>query len=82
MANGSVQPPPTPGVPVQGQMNNPGPPGGPPLPAAPGAAPIVGTLVRSIADYRPDIGQSISTAQQDNVNQMAVQIVSMMEKGW
>jgi hypothetical protein len=78
----AAQPPPTPGIPVQNQMNNPGPPGGPPLPPAPGAAPVIGTLVRSIAEYRPEIGQSISTAQQDNVNQMAIQIVSMMEKGW
>ncbi len=35
MAAGSAQPPPTPGVPVQNQMTNPGPPGGLPLPAAP-----------------------------------------------
>jgi hypothetical protein len=82
MAAGSAQPPPTPGVPFQGQTSSPGPPGGPPLPPAPGAAPILGAIVRSIADYRPEIGQSISTAMQDNVNQMAVQIVSMMEKGW
>jgi hypothetical protein len=39
-------------------------------------------IVRSIADFVPEIGQSISTAQQDNVNQMAQQIVAMMEVPW
>ncbi len=45
-------------------------------------ADLQGVLVRSLAYYRPELGQSISTAQQDNVNRMADQIVSMMEVPW
>jgi len=84
---GSASPPPTAGNPVPGATNMPGPPGaapGPPGPpgAAPGTQPIQGVLVRSVAYYRPEIGQSLSTAEQDNCNQMAEQIVSMMEIPW
>lgn len=80
---GGASPPPTAGNPVPGATNVPGPSGGPPLPggAAP-VLPIMGTLVRSVAYYRPEIGQSISTAMQDNVNGMAERIVAMMEVPW
>src|SRR5262249_44647945 len=78
-----ASPPPTAGTPVPGATNIPGAPGAPP--AAPRTVPaglIQGVLVRSVAYYRPEIGQSLATAEQDNVNQMAEQIVSMMEIPW
>jgi hypothetical protein len=56
------------------------PPGTPPPPGAPPRPPPV--LVQSIADFIPELGQSLATAYQDNVNRLAVQIVSMMEKPW
>jgi hypothetical protein len=42
----------------------------------------VPTVVRSIAYFRPELGESLTTALQTNINLMAVQIVSAMEKGW
>ncbi len=39
-------------------------------------------IVQSLASFTPEIGQSLTTAEQDNVNRLAVQIVSMMEKPW
>jgi hypothetical protein len=56
------------------------PPGVPPAPGAPLPTPPV--LVQSIAGFIPELGQSITTAQQVNVNRLAIQIVSMMEKPW
>jgi hypothetical protein len=80
----SASPPPTAGNPVPGATNLPGAPGAPP--GAPGVAatalPLQGVIVRSVAEFVPEIGTSISTAQQDNVNRMAEQIVAMMEKPW
>jgi hypothetical protein len=35
-----------------------------------------------VADFRPELGESLSTAQQMNYDRMAVQIVSMLEKPW
>jgi hypothetical protein len=78
-----TSPPPTTGNPVPGQTNAPGAPGG-----VPGSLPGVptslkgGVLVRSTASYAPEIGQSLATAQQDNCNMMAQQIVNMMERSW
>jgi hypothetical protein len=43
------------------------------------AIPVV---VRSVAHFRPELGESITTAMQRNIDDMAVQIVSVMEKGW
>jgi hypothetical protein len=60
----------------------PGAPGGLPLPPGAPPPPWALQLVRSIAHYRPELGESISTAQQANVNRMAIQIVSMMEAPW
>ncbi|HTU19062.1 MAG TPA: LPS assembly lipoprotein LptE [Gemmataceae bacterium] len=74
-------PPSTAGNPVPGQTNVLGPPGGAPA-VAPGMMPIMGVLVRSIAYYAPEIGQSLATAQQDNCTSMALQIIDMMEVGW
>jgi hypothetical protein len=39
-------------------------------------------LVRSLGHYRPELGESIATAQQTNCFRMAEQIVNMMEKAW
>jgi hypothetical protein len=62
----------------------PPPPGTPLGPLPPGAAvpPWAFQLVRSVAHFRPELGESISTAQKKNVDRMAVQIVSMMEAPW
>src|SRR5262249_15837903 len=38
--------------------------------------------IRSVAYFRPELGESITTALQKNVQQMAKQIVAMMEKPW
>lgn len=48
---------------------------GPPPPPPP-------LLVTSIGNFIPELGQSLTTAEQRNVDQLAVQIVSMMEKPW
>jgi hypothetical protein len=78
-----TSPPPTAGNPVPGQTNMPGPSSGPPAPPLPGVTqPVLGVLVRSVAYYRPELGQSLATAQQDNCNLLAQQIVSMMETAW
>ena len=39
-------------------------------------------LVQSVGTFIPEIGQSETTSLQQNVNRMAVQIVSLMEKPW
>jgi lipopolysaccharide assembly LptE-like protein len=56
----------------------------PPLPGAPvpPAAPAPVVQITSVAGFIPELGASITTARQDNVNRLAVQIVSMMEKPW
>ncbi|HEY1375653.1 MAG TPA: LPS assembly lipoprotein LptE [Gemmataceae bacterium] len=54
----------------------PPPPGGPPCPEA---APV---LVTGLGDYIPELGQSTTTAYQQSINKLAVQIVSLMEKPW
>jgi Lipopolysaccharide-assembly len=84
-ANMSIPPilPPTgtPGIPIgEGETRPPDyvPPGtpiGPPPPPPP-------VLVQSIASFIPELGESITTAQQKNVNRLAIQIVSMMESPW
>jgi hypothetical protein len=63
---------------------SPSQPGIPPLPGTPGAPPKqpMGTLVRAVAYYKPELGQSITTALQDCMNNMSIQIISMMEKPW
>lgn len=53
-------------------------PDGKPLPT-PAAGKIV---IASTGDFIPEIGQSLTTAQQQNVDRIAVQIISMMEKPW
>jgi len=87
-ANTSIPPIPaptlTPGIPVpesaEGAIR-------PPDYIPPGTAigPVVApspVLVQSIASFIPELGESITTAQQRNVNRLAIQIVSMMESPW
>jgi hypothetical protein len=56
-------------------------PSGAPLVVQPGQN-VPPVLVQSVGDFIPELGQSRTTAQMDNVNKLAIQIVSMMEKSW
>jgi Lipopolysaccharide-assembly len=60
----------------------PGKPGDlpPPLPPIGAKAPPV--LAQSIADFAPEIGESMATAQKQNVDRLAARVVSLMEKPW
>ncbi|HEV3083340.1 MAG TPA: LPS assembly lipoprotein LptE [Gemmataceae bacterium] len=51
------------------------PPGVPPLKPPP-------VLVQSVGHFIPEVGGSITTAQKENVDRLAVQVVSMMEVPW
>src|SRR5262249_6456782 len=44
--------------------------------------PIPPATVVSMAYFRPELGESITTALQRNYDRAAVQIVSLMETGW
>jgi hypothetical protein len=55
------------------------PPDAPPGTKPPPPPPV---LVQSVGGFIPELGGSITTAQQQNVNRLAVQIVSMMEVPW
>jgi Lipopolysaccharide-assembly len=66
-------------------LSQPRPPNGPP--PLPTDTPPTGlapprVLVQSLGHYIPEVGQSLATAEQENVNRLAVQIVSMMEIPW
>lgn len=54
------------------------------LPDAPAATPPKDppVLIQSVDRFIPELGQSITTGLQGNVNRLAVQIVSMMESPW
>jgi hypothetical protein len=55
----------------------------PPLPPSPPGVPPPGVVtVRSVAHFRPELGESVTTAMQKCVDRMAIQIISMMEKPW
>jgi hypothetical protein len=65
------------------------PGGGDQLPILPAEAPILPELakppavvIRAVSSFIPELGQSRTTALQNNVNSIAVQIVSMMETPW
>jgi hypothetical protein len=78
-----ASPPPDTGNPMLGQTNAPGPSGGPPGAPLTAAMNMFGSvLVRSVAFYRPEIGESLATAQQWNCQNMAQQIVNLMEVAW
>jgi hypothetical protein len=44
--------------------------------------PIPPAIVTSTGHFRPELGQSLTTALQENYNRMATAIVSLMETGW
>jgi hypothetical protein len=77
-----TSPPPDTGNPAIGQTNAPGGMGGPPVGPMPTVGLFGSVLVRSIAHYRPEIGESLATAEQRNCESMAQQIVNMMEVPW
>jgi hypothetical protein len=77
-----TSPPPDTGNPMIGQTNAPGPNGGPPLAPLQAMGNFGAVMVRSVAYYRPEIGESLATAQQSNCRDMAQQIVNMMEVAW
>lgn len=54
-------------------------PGEPPPP--PGSAPPP-VLVQSLGSFIPELGGSLTTSEKQNVDRLAVQVVSMMEKPW
>lgn len=73
------------------------PPAIPAVPTLPGAGPVgegdeildpitrkaaKPILLRSTAHFRPELGESITTALQKNMDRMAVLVVSAMEPGW
>jgi hypothetical protein len=61
--------------PLPGRPADPQPPGPPPQDGPP-------VVVQALSRFTPELGQSRLTAEQVLVNQLAVQIVSMMEKPW
>jgi len=88
LANTSIPGPPSPSglpgsaspdLPVEATRPPEYAPPGMPAPPPPPPPPV---LVQSIASFIPELGQSITTAQQVNVNRLAIQIVSMMESPW
>jgi hypothetical protein len=60
------------------------PPPPPPPDLPPGAPPPKppAVLVQSTGGFIPEIGESLTTAEKENVDRLAVQIVSMMEIPW
>lgn len=77
-----IVPPTVPGSPGAGGADLPPPT---PLPhdLPPGVAPPPPPiLVTSQANFIPELGESLATAEKRNVDRLAVQIVSMMEKPW
>jgi hypothetical protein len=55
------------------------PPVPPPGLIAPPPPPV---LVQSVGGFIPELGSSISSARKENVDRLAVQIVSLMERPW
>ena len=67
-----------------GEMLSAQPPGRPQDPVPLGTPPVTGppVIVQSRATFTPELGQSMTTAEQTMIDQMATQIVQMMEKPW
>jgi hypothetical protein len=53
---------------------------GPPVPGA--LPPPPPALVSSYSTFIPEVGGSITTSEKGNIDKLAIQIVSMMEKPW
>jgi hypothetical protein len=62
-------------IPVPALVPTDAPPPGPPPPPPP-------AVVQSLAGFIPELGGSLATAEFNNVNRLAEQIVQMMEKPW
>jgi hypothetical protein len=74
---------PTPGIPALEIPDvGAGPTAGTPPPPPPGAPPPPLVLDTGVGSYIPELGQSTTTAYQQAINRLAVQIVSQMEKPW
>jgi hypothetical protein len=90
------KPPRRPGQPLPPEALSTGPlmnalnPNIPAVPTAPPNGPVASgdaanaakITIRSVAGFIPELGQSQATAYQQNVDRLAVEIVSMMEKPW
>jgi hypothetical protein len=63
-------------------LSQPRPKSDPDSPPPPPEGPPKPLLVQSLATYIPELGGSTTTSLQQNVNRMAVQIVSKMELPW
>lgn len=75
LAPGAGAPPTPPGIATQDAVP---PQGGIVIPP-----PVVRpALVTSTGNFIPEVGQSLTTAQQRNMNRLATQIVALMEKPW
>jgi hypothetical protein len=57
-------------------------PAGWPDPIVPGVPVGLPTVVQSTASFIPELGQSITTAEQKDFQRLAIHIVSMMELPW
>jgi hypothetical protein len=53
-----------------------------PLPIAPPPAKPAPVVITSTGGFIPELGASTATGLKDSADRMAIQIVSMMEKGW
>ncbi|HTK73694.1 MAG TPA: LPS assembly lipoprotein LptE [Gemmataceae bacterium] len=74
---------PTPGIPALDIPDvGAGPTAGTPPPPPPGAPPPPLVIDTGVGSYIPELGQSTTTAYQQAINRLAVQIVSQMEKPW
>src|SRR5262249_207880 len=56
--------------------------GGLAIPVPPAPVRPLPVVLSTSASFIPELGGSLRTAQQQNVNRMAIQIVNMMEKPW
>ena len=65
-----------------GSLPAPPPPGSPPPPPGAPPPPADTVAVFSVGHFIPEIGQSNATAYKQNVDNLATQIVSMMEQPW
>ena len=77
---------PTPGIPALDipEVTGIAPPVPPPVvpPGAPLPPELLPVIVTGVGHYIPELGQSNTTAYQQAINRVAVQIVSLMEKPW
>jgi hypothetical protein len=63
-------------------LSQPRPKSDPDAPPPPPDVPVKPLLVQSLGTYIPELGSSTTTSLQQNVNRLAVQIVSKMEAPW